>query len=99
VAEHFIVRQVHGPEWNDGVGRREQAAWDEHAAFVDTLVDDGFVVLGGPVGEDVDGDVVLVVEAEDEAALRERFAPDPWLGTILQIESVEHWSVWLRRER
>jgi hypothetical protein len=30
---------------------REQDAWDEHAAFMEALVDDGFVVLGGPIGE------------------------------------------------
>ena len=93
-----MVRQVHGPGWHDGVPRREQAGWSEHAAFVDRLVDDGFIVLGGPVGESVDGDVVLVVEADDEPTVRERFAADPWLGTILRIESVERWSVWLRRD-
>jgi hypothetical protein len=26
---------------------REQEGWDEHARFMDALVDDGFVLLGG----------------------------------------------------
>ena len=45
---------------------------DEHAAFMDGLVDDGFVVLGGPVG---DGEQTLhVVEAADENDIRARLA-------------------------
>jgi hypothetical protein len=30
---------------------REQDDWDAHAGFMDGLVDDGFVLLGGPVGD------------------------------------------------
>ena len=37
---------------------REQDEWDAHASFMDALVDEGFVVLGGPVA---DGDRVLMV--------------------------------------
>ena len=29
---------------------RDQALWAEHAAFMDTLTADGFVILGGPLG-------------------------------------------------
>lgn len=55
------------------------------------------VLLGGPVGTDVDsGDALLVVTAADEAAVHETLAPDPWHDTILTIKQVEHWSVWLR---
>lgn len=56
--------------------RREQHALDEHAAFMDGLVDDGFVILGGPIG---DGErVLLVVEATDERAIKTRLGEDPW---------------------
>lgn len=27
---------------------REQPFWDEHAKFIDQLVDDGFILMGGP---------------------------------------------------
>jgi hypothetical protein len=95
-AGYYLVELRPGPEWDDSRRRREQAGWDEHAAFMDLLADDGFVVLGGPVGEG-DGDhVLLVVDADSEAVVRARLADDPWAGTILTIASVEPWSVWLR---
>src|SRR4051812_23149627 len=71
----FAVVLEHGPAWDDTRGLREQDGWDEHAAFMDALVDDGFIVLGGPLG---DGRRVLfAVAAADEAAIRARLAPDP----------------------
>jgi hypothetical protein len=30
---------------------RDQDGWDEHAAFMDGLVEDGFIILGSPVGD------------------------------------------------
>jgi hypothetical protein len=63
---------------------------------MDALVAEGFVVLGGPVGAG-DGDyAMLVVSAKDEAAVRARLAGDPWADTVLTVESVEPWAVWLR---
>jgi len=90
----FVVIEVSGPSWDVSRGRREQDGWDEHAAFMDGLVEEGFVVLGGPLG---DGDrVMLVVEAEDEDEVRRRFAPDPWLPAgILEVASLEPWTIWL----
>jgi hypothetical protein len=93
----FLVRETAGPAWDLARTRREQDGWDEHARFMDGLVEDGFVVLGGPVGDPGTGDPLLVVEADDEAAVHARLADDPWLGTILAIRSVEPWTVWLRR--
>jgi hypothetical protein len=64
---------------------------------MDGLVDDGFVVLGGPVGKG-DGDYALqVVEAESETEVRARLAGDPWGEDMLVTESIETWSIWLRR--
>jgi uncharacterized protein YciI len=63
---------------------------------MDALVAEGFVILGGPVGEG-DGDgALLVVEAESEAAVRARLAGDPWDESVLTTQSVEPWQVWLR---
>ena len=47
----FLLQMAHGPAWDEARGIREQDGWDEHARFMDALVDDGFVVAGGPVGE------------------------------------------------
>jgi hypothetical protein len=71
----FAVTEVAGPNWDASRPRREQVGWDEHAAFMDALVDDGVVVLGGPIG---DGErVLLVVEAADEREVEARFARIP----------------------
>ena len=83
MTSYFLVELVAGPAWDPNRSRREQAGWTEHAAFMDRLVEDGFVVLGGPVGEG-DGDhAILVVEADDVASVHLRLAPDPWDGTVL----------------
>ena len=85
---------VWGPERDPSRAIREQPAWDEHAAFMDALVDDGFVVLGGPL--DDGRDVLLIVEAPDEAAIRDRLAADPWATMgLLRIGSIRSWSIWL----
>lgn len=47
----FAVTLVHGPGWDTSRPIRRQQAWDEHAAFMDGLVDDGFIVVGGPLGD------------------------------------------------
>lgn len=98
MADYYLVRQAKGPAWDHSVPRRQQAGWDEHAAFMDSLVEEGFVVLGGPVGEGDGDDALLVVDAESEAAVRSRLADDPWGEDMLITKSVEPWSVWLRRE-
>ena len=95
--DYFLVERGKGPLWDRSRGRREQDGWDEHAAFMDALVEDGFIVLGGPIGEGDDGDnTLLVVDADDEAAVRARLGEDPWPQEVLTIESIRPWTVWLR---
>ena len=91
---HFLVKTVHGPNWDETRGIREQEGWEAHAEFMDTLVADGFVVLGGPLSG---GERTLhVVEAADEAAVRARVAADPWaVAGLLRIGSLEPWALWL----
>jgi hypothetical protein len=47
----FALTMVHGPNWDAARQIRKQRSWDEHAVFMDGLVDDGFVILGGPIGD------------------------------------------------
>jgi uncharacterized protein YciI len=91
---NFAVRLVNGPGWDAARPIRSQDAWDEHAAFMDGLVNEGFIILGGPVG---DGEQTLhVVEAADENQIRERLADDPWASAgLLQIGTIEPWALWL----
>jgi uncharacterized protein len=94
--DHFLVENAKGPAYDHSRGRREQEGWDEHAAFMDRLAEEGFIVLGGPIGEGDGENTLLVIKADDEATVRARLAEDPWSETILTIDSIRPWSVWLR---
>jgi uncharacterized protein YciI len=91
---NFAVRTAHGPGWDPSRPTREQDDWDAHAAFMDSLVDAGFLILGGPVG---DGAQTLhAVEAASGDEVRARFAADPWASAgLLRIGSIEPWALWL----
>jgi uncharacterized protein YciI len=90
----FVVTMLTGPAYDARRPRREQQGWNEHAAFMDGLVDEGFVVLGGPLG---DGSrVLIVVEGEHEADVVRRLENDPWLRDgVLRVGSLEPWTLWL----
>jgi uncharacterized protein YciI len=74
---------------------REQAGWDEHAAFMDGLAAEGIIVLGGPLG---DGSRAMhVVEAASEEEIEGRLAEDPWTPMrLLRTRSIEPWEILLR---
>jgi uncharacterized protein YciI len=92
---YFLVKTVHGPNWDETRGIREQVDWDAHAEFMDALVDDGFVILGGPIGDDQHA-AMLAIEAADEHEIEARFEDDPWSPTgVLELGSIERWTIWL----
>jgi myo-inositol catabolism protein IolC len=86
---HVVLSQS-GPEWDRFQPLEGQSGWREHAAFMDELVDRGFVVLGGPVPGHR---VVHAVEAASEEEIRSTLASDPWSGSHLVIESIEPWTI------
>ena len=89
----FAVTMESGPAWDYSRDRREQDAWAEHAAFMDELVKDGFLVLGGPLD---DVRTLHAIEAADEQAVRDRFAQDPWAPMgLLRVAKIEPWTIWL----
>ena len=95
---NFAVTLVHGPGWDDARPIREQRGWDAHAAFMDRLVDDGFILIGGPIG---DGRTTLhAVEASGKEEVTSRFAADPWAAAgMLKIGSIDPWAPWLDGRR
>jgi hypothetical protein len=94
----FVVTRVPGPRWDPRRDARQQKGWDEHAAFMDTLLDEGFIVLGGPLGPT--GLVLLVIEAPDDDTVRARLAEDPWEPSHQLVTStVQAWSLWLDSRR
>jgi uncharacterized protein YciI len=95
---HYVVTRAPGVGWDASRPMRGQDAWDEHAAFMDGLAAEGFIVLGGPLG---DGTTFLhVVAAASTQEIEERLAADPWTATEqLRLVSIEPWEILLRAPR
>jgi uncharacterized protein YciI len=90
----YVVISAAGGQRDLTKGAREQPYWDEHAAFIDALVDDGFIMLGGPFPDE--GGAMLVVREESEAAVRERLSSDPWyVNDILTLVAVKRWDLFI----
>jgi uncharacterized protein YciI len=90
----FAVRLERGGPWDWSRDLREQDGWQEHAQFMDSLVDAGFVVLGGPVAGE--REILHAVSAASEEAVRERLAKDNWhQNGMLTIKSIEAWTILL----
>jgi len=87
----LVVLRRSGPEYDHSKPLEEQSGWAEHAEFMDALVDDGFIVLGGPLADEMR--TAHAVEAESEDAIRERLARDPWSGTHLVVDSIDQWTI------
>ena len=91
----FAVRLERGGPWDWSRDLRDQEDFEEHARYMDALVDEGFVVLGGPLAEG--RDVLLAISAPSPDAIRERLASeDIWHRTgMLTVKSIEAWTVLL----
>ena len=87
----FLVRlRQAGPEFDRSRPLEQQSGWQEHAAFMDGLVEDGHIVLGGTLP---DGHTAHAFHAASEQELRAIWARDPWHGSHLILESVEPWEI------
>jgi uncharacterized protein YciI len=90
----FAVRLERGGPYDFSRDLRQQDGWDEHARFMDSLVDEGFIVLGGPV--EGDRETLHAISATSEEAVRERLAQDNWAKNgMLTIKSIEPWTILL----
>ena len=69
---YYAVLRERGEHWNARIPMRQQEQWEKHAAFMDGLVADGFVILGGPLG-DGEEKFLHIVAAESEQAIEGRF--------------------------
>ena len=95
----FAVRLQRGGPWDWSRDLREQEGFTEHAAYMDGLVDEGFIVLGGPLAGE--REILHAVSAPSEDAVRARLAEDNWASNgMLTVTSVEPWTILLDgRER
>ena len=88
----FVVIRTRGSAWRASAPLELQSNWDAHAAFMDGLHQEGFVVLGGPL--EGTPDVLLIVRANDPDEIAERFGADPWNGTdLLRISRIAPWTI------
>jgi len=93
VAMFLVVLRRSGTEWKREEPLECQSGWKEHAAFMNALVDDGFILLGGPLADEER--VAHAVEAPSEEAIRERLAADPWSGSHLVVDTIDPWTILL----
>jgi len=92
----FAVINEQGPSWDPTLPMREQKGWDEHAAFMNALVDDHVVAFGGPVRKGPRHRALLILRASDEESLRQRLADDPWMRSgILRLGELLPWEILL----
>ena len=87
----LVVLRRSGPEYDLSKPLEEQSGWDEHAAFMDGLVEKRFLVLGGPLEDEVR--TAHAVEASSKEEVREVFASDPWSGSHLLVDSIDEWTI------
>jgi uncharacterized protein YciI len=98
----FLVTSSAGPNRDPSKGTRQQPFWDEHAAFIDQLVDEGFILMGGPLVDEVGlpHGALLIVKAQDENEVREKLKNDPWFEKgILKLESIKRWEIFIDQRK
>lgn len=93
----LVVLHRSGSSYDPSLALDQQTGWEAHAAFMDALVGTGFVVLGGPLGDEFR--VVLAVTAESTEEVRTTLARDPWAGSHLVVDSIEPWTIRLAGRR
>jgi len=87
----LVILRRSGPQYDLSRPLEEQSGWEAHAAFMDGLVDAGFIVLGGPLADEFR--TAHAIEAESEQAIRATLARDPWSGTHVEVDSIEPWTI------
>lgn len=98
----FVVIREAGPGWADGRGALDQPDVARHSAFMDGLAERGVVLLAGPLAcSEIDRiRALVVVEADDEAAIDQLLADDPWtVSRQLRTVSVEPWNIFVGADR
>lgn len=88
----FAVIRTRGPGWQDSASMENQAEWPSHASFMNTLEEEGFILLGGPL--EGTSDVLLVVKAQSPDEVRARLQSDPWSAMdLLRVTRITRWTL------
>jgi uncharacterized protein YciI len=88
----FAVIRTRGAAWEPSRPLEQQPEWEPHRVFMNSLVADGFVVLGGPL--EGTPDVLLIVRARSADEVANRLAEDPWTASgLLRISRITPWRL------
>ena len=88
----FAVTRTRGAAFDDSVPLESQAEWAEHAAFMNGLHAEGFVLLGGSL--EGTPDVLLIVRAKSVNEIEAHFSQDPWTkNNLLRVKQIAPWTV------
>jgi uncharacterized protein YciI len=91
---YLAVTRTRGAAWDHSLSLDEQEGFAAHAGFMNELVAADFVVLGGPL--DDGEEILLIVDAPSEDAVRVRLAADPWTRAgLLEMGDVREWEILL----
>ena len=88
----FAVIRSRGPRWNDSQPLEGQEDWRPHADYMNALVADGFMLLGGPLAGT--RDVLLIVRTGSESDVEARLAADCWtVKDLLVTRQITPWEL------
>lgn len=104
----FVVIREQGRGWDPSRPMREQDYWPDHVTFVNGIVDQGSMLLGGPLSElDPNGEApdptapvgdrtyraLVVLEADSEKELTKLLDDDPWSKHhVLETAAIYRWE-------
>jgi hypothetical protein len=72
----------------------DQDGWEEHAEFIDDLIERGIFVMGGPYADNSGSHTLLEGVSADEA--RELVLRDPFVANgVFELENVQAWNVYV----
>jgi uncharacterized protein YciI len=98
----FAITREAGPSWTEGKGAFEQPAVNDHAAFMNDLAEEGFLLFAGPLaGTEQDRiRVLLIADAISETDIHRRLADDPWERAQRVVTTiVEPWNLLVGADR
>jgi uncharacterized protein YciI len=98
---YFAITRSAGPAWVDG-GIAAQSGVGDHAAFMNGLADEGFVLFAGPLAGTEGGRLraLVIVNAASEQEIYRRLDADPWTRSEhLKITDIEPWNIFVGIER
>jgi len=88
----FAVTRTQGAAFDTSLPLEEQTDWTGHAAFMNGLHAEGFVLLGGPL--EGTPDVLLIIRAKDANQIQVCLSADPWTRKdLLHIKRIVPWTL------